>query len=128
VPALPPATPVQVALTADVGTVPQLAKDAADACTFKVHVLAAAPPDVDQLTVAEELPETDPRSGSVDVKLMVPGLAVIALNVVAIGNILSAGTTIRVFCWAESICIVPPARTRIDISLDQRFISRRSCK
>jgi hypothetical protein len=121
-PALPPTTPVQVALTADVGTVPQLANVAADACTFKVQVLPTAPPDVDQLTVADELPANGPASGSVAVKLMVAGVAVIALNVVAIGKTISAGTTMRAFC-AESICMVPAASTT-DISLDQRLMRR----
>jgi hypothetical protein len=128
VPALPPATPVQVALTAALGTVAQPVKEAGFACTFKVQVPAADPPDVDQLTVAEELPASDPRSGSVAVKLIVPGLAVIALKVVAMGKARLAGTTMCAFCWAESVCIVPPTRIRIDISLDQRFIWRRSCK
>lgn len=101
-PALPPVTPPQVTLIADLGTVAQVAKDAAAACTFKFQVPAADPPDVDQLTVAEELPANDPRSGSVAVKLIVPGLAVTALKVVAIGKTLLAGTTMRAFC-AESI-------------------------
>jgi hypothetical protein len=115
---------VQVALTADVGTVPQLANVAADACTFKVHVLPADPPDVDQLTVADEFPANGPRSGSVAVKLIVAGLAEIALNVVAIGKTRSAGTTMRPFCCAESICILPAATTRTDISFDTRFMWR----
>ena len=123
-PPVPPATPVHIAVTADVGTVAQLAKVAAAACTFKVQVLAAAPPDVVQLTVAEELPVNGPRSGSVAVKLIVAGLAVTALKVVAIGETLLAGTTMCAFCWAESICIVPPAMTKTDISLDQSFMWR----
>jgi len=123
-PALPPVTPPHVSLIADLGTVAQFVKDAAAACTFKFHVLAADPPDVDQLTVAEELPEADPRSGSVAVKLIVPGLAEMALRVVAMGKARLAGTTMCAFCWAESICIVPPAMTRIDISLGQRFMWR----
>ena len=111
-------------MTADVGTVPQLANVAADACTFKVHVLPADPPDVDQLTVADEFPANGPRSGSVAVKLIVAGLAEIALNVVAIGKTRSAGTTMRPFCCAESICILPAATTRTDISFDTRFMWR----
>jgi hypothetical protein len=119
-PALPPVTPPHVTLIADLGTVAQLAKDAAAACTFKFQVLPAAPPDVVQLTVAEELPVNGPESGSVAVKLIVAGLAVTALKVVAIGKTLLAGTTMRAFCCAERICTVPPARTTTDI----RWISR----
>jgi hypothetical protein len=110
---------------ADLGTVPQLVKDAAAARTFKFQVLDAKPLLVVQLTVAEVFPATVPRSGSVAVKLIVPGVAVTALIVVlAIGRILFAGTTTRGFGWAESICIVPPVRTRKDISLDQKFMWR----
>ena len=123
-PALPPLTPPHVTVTADRGTVAQFAKFAAAACTFNVQVLAADPPDVDQLTVAEELPASEPRSGSAAVKLIVPGLAEIALKVVAIGKTRLAGTTMCAFCWAESICIVPPAMTKTDISLDQSFMWR----
>jgi len=123
-PALPPATPPHVTVTADLLTVVQPVKDAAAACTFNVQVLAADPPDVDQLTVAEELPESGPASGSVAVKLIVAGLAEIALKVVAIGKTLLDGTTMRAFCWAKSICTGPPARIRTDISLDRRFMWR----
>jgi len=115
---------VQVAFTADVGTVPQLANVAAEACTFKVHVLPTDPPDVDQLTVADELPAYGPASGSVAVKLIVAGLAVTALRVVAIGKTRSAGTTMRAFCCAESICMVPAVNTTTDISFDPRFMWR----
>jgi hypothetical protein len=122
VPALPPVTPPQVTLIADLGTVAQFVKDAAAACTFKFQVLPAEPPDVVQLIVAAELPESDPRSGSVAVKLIVPGMAVTALIVVAIGKARLAGTTMRAFCCAESICMVPAASTTTDISLDPRFM------
>jgi len=90
VPALPPVTPPQVTVIADLGTVAQLVNEAGFPCTFKFQVLAADPPDVVQLTVAAELPATDPRSGSVAVKLIVPGLAETALKLVAIGMILFA--------------------------------------
>jgi len=123
-PALPPLTPPQVTETADLGTVVQFVKDAAPPFTFNVQLLAADPPDVVQLIVAEELPAYGPASGSNAVKLIVPGLAEIALKVVAIGKTRLAGTTICAFCWAESICIVPPAMTRTDISLDQSFMWR----
>ena len=86
-PALPPVMLEHVTLTAEVGTVAQLVKEAADACIFNVHVLPEAPPEVIQLTVADELAATDPRSGSVAVKLMVPGLADTAVTVVAMGRI-----------------------------------------
>ena len=99
VPALPPVTPPHVTVTADLGTVAQPVKDAATAFTFKFQVFAAVPLDVVQLTVAAELPDTLPKSGSVAVKLMVPGLAVTALRVVgpAIGRILFGTTTLAFF-------------------------------
>jgi len=124
VPALPPATPVQVALTAALGTVVQPVKEAGVACTFKFQVLAADPPDVDQLTVADELPAYGPASGSVAVKLIVAGLAEMALKVVAIGKTRSAGTTMRAFCCADTICILPAASITTDISFDPRFMWR----
>ena len=124
VPELPPLTPVQVTLTADLGTVAQLVKVAAAACTFKVQVLPTAPPDVDQLTVADELPAYGPASGSVAVKLIVAGLAVTALRVVAIGKTRSAGTTMRAFCCADSICMVPAVNATTDISFDPSFMWR----
>jgi hypothetical protein len=101
-PLVPPggATPVQVAVTADVGTVAQLAKVAAAACTLRVQVLLLDPLDVVQLIVAAELPVTAPESGSVDVKLIVLGLAETAPKVVGpppIGKTLFEGTTTRGF-------------------------------
>jgi hypothetical protein len=99
-PPLPPATPVHCAVTADVGTVAQLAKVAAAACTLRVQVLLLDPPDVVQLIVAAELPVTAPESGSVDVKLIVLGLAETAPKVVGpppIGKTLFEGTTTRGF-------------------------------
>lgn len=123
-PALPPVTLLQVTLTADLGTVAQFVKDAAAACTFKFQVLPAAPPDVVQLTVAAELPDTVPKSGSVAVKLIVPGLAVTALIVVAIGKILFAGTTTCAFCWADSVWIAAPSTTTTDISWTKWFMWR----
>jgi hypothetical protein len=86
-------------LTADTGTVPQLAKDAAAAWTFRVHILPPAPPDVVQLIVAAEFPDTVPRSGSVAVNLIVPGLAEMALIVVppAFGKSLLGTTTLGFF-------------------------------
>ena len=95
---LPPVMLLQVTVTADVGTVAQLANDAAEACTFRVHVLPAAPPDVVQLTVAADDPATLPKSGSVAVKLIVLGLAETAPRVVAIGNIFDGTTTLAFFC------------------------------
>ena len=63
-------------------------------------MLFLLPPDVIQLIVAAELPATDPRSGSVAVKLMVLGLAEMALNAVgpAIGKTMFDGTTTRDCC------------------------------
>jgi hypothetical protein len=90
-------TPPHVTVTADLGTVAQPVKDAGFACTFKFQVLAADPPVVVQLTVAAELPDTLPKSGSVAVKLMVPGFAVTALILVAIGKILFGTTTLAFF-------------------------------
>jgi hypothetical protein len=124
-PAVPPATPVHVTRTADLGTVAQFVKDAAPASTFKFQVLPAAPPDVVQLTVAAEFPATDPRSGSVAVKLIVAGLAESAFNVVAIGKMLfAAGTTLRAFGWAASDWIVAPSPTRTHVRWIKRFMSR----
>jgi len=99
VPPLPPLTPVQAAVTADVGTVAQPVKDVPDACTLKFQVLPLDPPEVIQLIVAAELPDTTPKSGSVDVKLIVPGFAETALIVVppALGKILFGTTTLGFF-------------------------------
>lgn len=74
-PAVPPVTLPQVTVTAEVGTVAQLVKEAAPAWTFKFQVLPVEPFEVVQLTVDAELPATLPRSGSVAVKLIVPGAA-----------------------------------------------------
>jgi hypothetical protein len=123
VPALPPLTPPHVTVTADLGTVVQFVKDAAPPFTFKFQVLPVDPPDVVQLIVAAELPAYGPPSGSRAVKLIVPGLAEMALKLVAIGKARLAGTTMRAFCCAERVCIVP-ATIRIDISLDQRLMWR----
>jgi hypothetical protein len=81
-PGLPSTTLVQVAVTADAGTVEQLANDEEAACTVKVQVAPGDPPDVVQLIVAAALPETAPESGSVAVKLIVLGVAETALIVV----------------------------------------------
>ena len=99
VPPLPPVTLLHVTWTADVGTVEQLVKDAAEACTLKFQVLPPDPPDVIQLIVAPELPDTAAESGSMAVKLIVLGLAETALMVVPppIGNILFDGTTTLAF-------------------------------
>ena len=98
-PPLPPVTPVHFAVTADVGTVAQLVKFAVVAFTLRFQVLPLDPPDVVQLMVAAELPASDPRSGSVAAKLIVLGLAEMALKVVppAIGKTLFDGTTTRGF-------------------------------
>lgn len=90
-------TPPQATLTAERGIVAQLVKDAAAADTCKFQVLAAAPPEVVQLTVAAEFPATlGVVVGSVKLKLIVAGTAEMALSVVAIGKIgLAAGTTTR---------------------------------
>ena len=99
VPPLPPLTPVQAAVTADVGTVAQPAKDVPDACTLKLQVLPPDPPDVIQLIVAAELPDTAPKSGSVAVKLIVLGVAETALIVVPppLGKMLFGTTTLGFF-------------------------------
>jgi hypothetical protein len=115
-------TPPHVTVTADLGTVAQPVKDAGFACTFKFQVLAADPPVVVQLTVAAELPDTLPKSGSVAVKLMVPGFAVTALILVAIGKILFGTTTLAFFCaklWLAAANIIST-----DVSLDQWFMWR----
>lgn len=98
-PPLPPVTPVHFAVTADVGTVAQPVKDVPEACNFKFQVLPVDPPEVVQLIVAAELPDTVKRSGSVAVKLIVVGLAEMALKVVPgpIGKTLFDGTTTRGF-------------------------------
>jgi len=82
-PELPPVTLLQVAVTAEVGTVAQLVNEAAPAFTFKFQVLPLEPPVVVQLTVDAEFPEKLPRSGSVAVKLIVPGAAETGVRLVA---------------------------------------------
>jgi hypothetical protein len=94
---LPPVMLLQVTVTAEVGTVAQPANDAAEACTFRVHVLPTAPPDVVQLTVAADDPATLPKSGSVAVKLIVLGFAEIAPKVVAMGKMFDGTTTLAFF-------------------------------
>ena len=76
---LPPETvaELQATVTADAGTVPHPEKDVPTACTVSVQLMLLLPPLTAQLTVAGLLPETLPRSGSVAVKVMVLGLAVI---------------------------------------------------
>lgn len=115
-PAVPPVTLVQVTVTAEVGTVAQLVNAAAPAFTFKFQVLPLEPPVVVQLTVDAELPETLPRSGSVAVKLIVPGAAETGVRLVAgpAGNPppFTARATTRDFCgpgttWA----VLMPAPT-----------------
>jgi hypothetical protein len=116
---------VHVTRTADLGTVAQFVKDVAAASTFKFQVLATAPPDVVQLTVAPEFPATDPKSGSVAVKVMLAGRAETALNVVAIGKmLLAAGTTLRALGWADSDCVITPIPTRTHRRWIKRFMSR----
>lgn len=109
-PAVPPVTLVQVTVTAEVGTVAQLVNEAVAACTFKFQVVAAEPPVVVQLTVDAELPEKLPRSGSVAVKLIVPGAAETGVRLVAGPACnpppFTARATTRDFCgpgttWAE---------------------------
>ena len=100
-PELPPVTLLQVTVTAEAGTVAQPVNDAAAACTLRFHVLLVDPPEVVQLMVEEALPETLPRSGSVAVKLIVPGLAVGLKTLVANGITRpAAGATTWAFCWA----------------------------
>jgi hypothetical protein len=82
-PAVPPVTLPQVTVTAEVGTVAQLVNEAVPAWTFKFQVLPVEPFEVVQLTVDAELPATLPRSGSVAVKLIVPGAAETGVKVVA---------------------------------------------
>jgi hypothetical protein len=97
VPFLASVTPVHVAVTAEAGTVKQPLNEAELACTDRVQVLPFEPPVVVQLIVAAEFPDTVSRSGSVDVKLIVLGLADMALKVVPppIGKTLFDGTTTR---------------------------------
>ena len=98
-PAVPPVTLLHVTVTADVGTVAQLVNEAVPAWTFKFQVLLAEPLEVVQLTVDAELPATLPRSGSVAVKLIVPGLAVTDASEVAArgpaSGVLAARATTR---------------------------------
>ena len=124
-PALPPVTPPQVTRIADLGTVAQFVNAAAAACTFKFQVLAAEPPEVVQLIVAAEFPANGLRSGSVAVKLIVPGLAVTALiEVPAIGKIRFAGTTTRAFCWANSAWLAAASTTRTHLRWIKGFMWR----
>lgn len=101
-PELPPVTLLHVTVTADVGTVAQLVKEVAAACTLRVQLLLVDPPEVFQVTVEAELPDTLPRSGSVDAKLMLVGLAVTVPTVAASGT--AAGIMVCGFCppptWA----------------------------
>ena len=87
-----------------------------------VQVLKLLPPDVIQLTVAAELPDTPPRSGSVAVKLIVLGLAETALKVVAIGMTMFDGATMRDFGWANSVRLAALSTTRTDIKWGKRFM------
>ncbi len=122
-PALPPVTLLHVTVTADTGTVAQLVNEAAEPRTFRFQVLAADPPDVVQLTVAAELPATLTRSGSVAVKLIVPGLAETEATLVASGNILfAAGTTILGFCSA--ITAEQPHIQMIPVIVTRQFMWR----
>ena len=101
-PEVPPVTLLHVAVTAEVGTVAQPVNEAAPACTFKFQVLPVAPLEVVQLTVDAELPETLTKSGSVAVKLIVPGAAetdaTLAAGAPAKGLALAARATMRDFC------------------------------
>jgi hypothetical protein len=123
VPLLPPMTPVQVTFTADVGTVGQLVNEAALACTASAQVLFLLPLEVIQLIVAAELPATEPRSGSVAVKLMVLGLAEMALKVVgpAIGMIMFDGTTTLAFLCAK-LWLALQSANKTDIRRMNRFM------
>jgi hypothetical protein len=84
-PELPPVTLLQLAVTAELGTVLQPLKFADPDLTFKVHVLELDPLEVVQLTVDVALPGTLPRSGSVEVKLIVLGVAVTVPRLTASG-------------------------------------------
>jgi hypothetical protein len=104
----PPLTLLQVAFTAEVGTVAQLVNDEAAACTLRFHVLLLEPPEVVQLTVAEELPETVPESGLIDVKVIVLGVALTVPRPVTAGIIaLAVPTYRRCFCSADSSWTAP---------------------
>ena len=99
----PPLTVLQVTLTAEVGMVVQPVNDEAAACTLRFHVLLLEPLEVVQLTVDEALPETLPESGLVDVKLIVPGLALTVPRPVVAGMIAFAVLTIRrCFCSPDN--------------------------
>lgn len=124
-PAFPPDTLLQVTVTAETGTVPQLVKELAAACTFRVQVLPFEPFEVAQLMDAAELPLTLPRSGSVAVKLIVPGLAVTVPSVAAIGiNRLEAGITTLAFCCAGNVAIVQAYISEAPISFNAWFMWR----
>ena len=100
-------------------------KDVADARTLKFQVLPADPLEVVQLTVAAALPLTEPKLGSVAVKLIVLGLAETGPIVVpAIGRILLDGTTTLAFFWADSVGIAPAKIRSTDVSLDKVFMLR----
>jgi hypothetical protein len=123
-PPLPPVTLLHATLTADVGTVAQPVKDTLAACTLKFHVLVLVPLDVVQLIVAAELPDTAPESGSVAVKLMVPGFAETALIVVpAIGKIFDGTTTLAFFGWAK-LWLAAANIISTGVSVDQWFMWR----
>jgi hypothetical protein len=76
-------------------------------------VLFLLPLEVIQLIVAAELPATEPRSGSVAVKLIVLGLAEMALKVVgpAIGMIMFDGTTTALAFFCAKVWLAAPSAT-----------------
>lgn len=99
-PELPPVTLLHDTVTADVGTVAQLVKEVAAACTFRFQVEEVDPLVVFQLTTEAEFPATLPRSGSVEVKLIVLGVAVTVPRLAANGITVSELTIRRDFCCA----------------------------
>jgi hypothetical protein len=104
----PPLTLLQVTVTAEVGTVAQPVKDEDAACTLRFQVLLLEPLEVVQLTVDEELPETVPESGLVEVKLIVLGVALTLPRPVVAGiTALAVRTKRRCFCSADSSWTAP---------------------
>ncbi|MBI3665745.1 MAG: hypothetical protein HY236_05875 [Acidobacteria bacterium] len=96
----------QATVTAETGTVAHPEKSELPASTESVQLLALLPPLTDQVTVAGLLPVTLPRSGSVAVKVIVPGLAVMEPTLAAaiVGGVKATGAGRRRFSPFPKAC------------------------
>ena len=95
----PPLAAAQVAVMAEAGIVAHPEKVEVLDRTLRVQIVAKAPPAMVNCTVEEEDPATTPKSGSVDEKLMVLGVAVKPLIVVAAGACVKVTVLRPAFTW-----------------------------